>query len=882
MAYCLRFFQRRRRWLILFFCTLFICLCGPSLSFTASTSVQVQAQSRSLQQVANEGVARYEMDDFAGAIALWETALEQAQTNPPTADQATLLEYLARVHRRIGQTSTSLTYWESAVEATEKLGDSQQLGRLLSEQAQTYSQLGQYRKAIALLCGSHNPNACLDRSALSLAQTTQDTLAEASALGSLGEALRLQRDYDGAIAALGQSIAIAKSINQTTYQTSNLYSLGTVYTRKAQAQYRRAAFAQTAEDERNATQLEAKATGFDQTAQQYFEESLAMAQQQQDVDSEWRSQLSLIPLYRRLGAANLATVAQSAAQSVLPQVSNSHQKINDTITLANLIQFSDQTDTYTLFSQCFSNSGNPEAQRLLTEAIQQAQALKDSRGESFALGTLGHWYECQGDFATASELTQQAELAADQQLQGRDSLYLWQWQTGRILRRQGQREGAIAAYQQAVNTLELIRNDLLVSDRELQFDFRDTVEPVYRELMALQLAASETNANGKQSTAPLPAVSLGAATSTLESLKLAELQDYFGSDCEIVPFTETQRGLVGAGSHTAVITSITFDERTAVIASFPSGDRQIAWIPQAATTIRRDINTFRRQLENYYDPTPFDTGLAEQLYSLLIQPFDAPLAAEQIDTLVFVNDGILRSIPMGALYDGERFLVETYATATVPTLSLTTRSDLDPSRINMLILGMTETATVEDTFYDALQYVDQEISAIQTVVPNTKVLRNQSFTEQQLSQELEDSAYSVLHLSTHAQFGVEPEDTFLVTGQSEKLTFGEIDRLIRSVSSRDEPIELLALTACETAVGDDRAALGIGGVVIRAGAKSAIASLWSINDAITADITGQFYENLVDRNMGKAKALQAAQINMIEAGIRPSGWSPLIVVGNWQ
>lgn len=244
MAYCLRFFQRRRRWLILFFCTLFICLCGPSLSFTASTSVQVQAQSRSLQQVANEGVARYEMDDFAGAIALWETALEQAQTNPPTADQATLLEYLARVHRRIGQTSTSLTYWESAVEATEKLGDSQQLGRLLSEQAQTYSQLGQYRKAIALLCGSHNPNACLDRSALSLAQTTQDTLAEASALGSLGEALRLQRDYDGAIAALGQSIAIAKSINQTTYQTSNLYSLGTVYTRKAQAQYRRAAFSQ--------------------------------------------------------------------------------------------------------------------------------------------------------------------------------------------------------------------------------------------------------------------------------------------------------------------------------------------------------------------------------------------------------------------------------------------------------------------------------------------------------------------------------------------------------------------------------------------------------------------------------------------------------------
>ncbi|MGD1900139.1 MAG: CHAT domain-containing protein, partial [Phormidesmis sp.] len=122
----------------------------------------------------------------------------------------------------------------------------------------------------------------------------------------------------------------------------------------------------------------------------------------------------------------------------------------------------------------------------------------------------------------------------------------------------------------------------------------------------------------------------------------------------------------------------------------------------------------------------------------------------------------------------------------------------------------------------------------------------------------------------------------LVTGHGLKLTCGETDRLIRRVSSNSEPIELLALTACDTAVGDDRAALGIGGVVIRAGAKSAIASLWAVNDAVTARISGQFYENLVNHQMGKAKALQAAQINMIQAGVRPSGWSPLILVGSWQ
>ncbi|MEO1393116.1 MAG: CHAT domain-containing protein [Cyanobacteria bacterium J06634_5] len=891
MASYFRWFQRRFRWVIVFFCAFLLCVVGPSLSGQvgkAQNMVQNTAQNtvpNTVQSLANEGVTLYEAGDFAAAIAQWETALAQLSPEAPSADRATLLENLARLHRRLGQGSTALTYWSQAVEMAEAMGEPMQLGRLMSEQAQTYAQLGQYRRAIALLCGAHAVASCQDRSAIALAQATNDTVGSAAALGSFGEALRLQRDYESAIAALNQSLTVSKSLDQSgypsAYQSAALYSLGTVYTRKAQAQYRRIDFATAVEDDRNAALLQAKAIEFDRAAQQSFEESLTLAQQQGDVDSQWRVQLSLIPLYRRLDEPDRAASAQQAAQSLLPQVSASHEKVNGTLTLANLIQFDNKTDAHTLFSQCFSGGGNPQAQALLTNAIEQAQRLQDSRGESFALGTLGHWYECQGDLARAGALTQQAEVAADQQLQGRDSLYLWQWQTGRLLHRQNQIDGAKAAYQQAVDTLETIRNELLVSDRELQFDFRDTVEPVYRELMALQLA--EVGPPRAKQAAPLPPeVTLGAAITTLESLKLAELQNYFGSDCEIVPFAETQRGLTGENSGTAVITSITFDDRTAVIGSFPSGDRQIAWISETAQTIRKDVNAFRRQLEDYYDPTEFDTGRAEKIYDWLIRPFDSQLASEQIDTLVFVSDGIVRSIPMSALHDGEQFLVERYATATVPTLSLTASSQLNRSRINMLIMGLTEPATVGETSYDELQYVDQEISAIQTVVAGTTVLRNQAFTEQSLTQALGENAYSVLHMATHAQFGVDPEDTFLVTGQSEKLTFGEMDRLIRSVSANDEPIELLALTACETAIGDDRAALGIGGVVIRAGAKSAIASLWAVNDAVTAQISGQFYENLVNGQMGKAKALQAAQIEMIQSGARPSGWSPLIVVGNWQ
>jgi CHAT domain-containing protein len=124
----------------------------------------------------------------------------------------------------------------------------------------------------------------------------------------------------------------------------------------------------------------------------------------------------------------------------------------------------------------------------------------------------------------------------------------------------------------------------------------------------------------------------------------------------------------------------------------------------------------------------------------------------------------------------------------------------------------------------------------------------------------------------------------LVTGKKEKLTIAELDELVRQASPESGPIELIALTACETAIGDDRSALGFAGVAIRAGAKSAIASLWSINDAATGQVATQFYRNLLQPAATKAKALQAAQITSIARGgdsAHPARWAPFISIGNW-
>ena len=133
-----------------------------------------------------------------------------------------------------------------------------------------------------------------------------------------------------------------------------------------------------------------------------------------------------------------------------------------------------------------------------------------------------------------------------------------------------------------------------------------------------------------------------------------------------------------------------------------------------------------------------------------------------------------------------------------------------------------------------------------------------------------------------SQFSSEPEDTFLITGNNEKLTITELDRIIRSTATENEPVNLISLTACQTAVGDERAALGLAGVAIQAGASSALASLWSISDEVTPIVVKDFYLNLQDGNLSKAEALQKAQVALIDEGVRPAFWSPFILIGNWM
>jgi CHAT domain-containing protein len=234
---------------------------------------------------------------------------------------------------------------------------------------------------------------------------------------------------------------------------------------------------------------------------------------------------------------------------------------------------------------------------------------------------------------------------------------------------------------------------------------------------------------------------------------------------------------------------------------------------------------------------------------------------------------------MAALHDGKQFLVEKYAVALTPGLELLEPRPLAREQLNVLKAGLSEARRG----FSALPNVEIELNQIQSQVSG-ELLINQSFTETALQDAIDAAPFPVVHLATHGQFSSEAEKTFILTWDN-VINVNELNSLLRTTDlRRSEPIELLVLSACETAVGDNRAALGIAGVAVRAGARSTLASLWTVNDEATAVLMVRFYQELGNIATTKAEALRRAQLSILQDGQyqqQPYYWASFILVGNW-
>lgn len=510
------------------------------------------------------------------------------------------------------------------------------------------------------------------------------------------------------------------------------------------------------------------------------------------------------------------------------------------------------------------------ALEMFKEAKNIANNINNKRLLSYSNGYLGKLYEENNQNDDALSYTQKAIFQAEQ-LEAPELLYLWQWQKGRIYAAQGQLDQAIAAYRLATYNLEKIRSDLVASYKGTGSVYQDVVGPVYLELadLLLQRAAATGEPSMKQA-------DLRDARQGLEQTKIAELQDYFLDPC-VTSAQAKATGLEEVSDDTAILYPVLLTNRTELLISLKSGIEQIT-IPVSRNKLTTEIRSFRKSLEDVNSRQYLLH--AQTLYDWIIRPAGDYLSANHIATLVIIPGGPFRTIPFAAFHDGKQFLIEKYAVVYTPGLMLTDASPLTRTNLNILVGGLTESVSG----YPALPAVTGEISSIRTTFGTDRetILVDKEFVLTKLENELTSNPYNVVHIASHGVFERDVRNSFILT-YDDKLTMDKLEDYMQFRRFSEDSIELLTLSACQTAAGDDRAALGLAGIAIKAGARSALGTLWYISDLATSLLISEFYHELLDESISKAKALQTSQISILSDTRfkHPVFWAPYLLIGNW-
>ncbi len=720
-----------------------------------------------------------------------------------------------------GAFDKALGAWKQAAQVYGQQGQPIEQSRALVQAAQASEAMGQVTHALQQL-----------EVALALAQQSRDNLWTATVLSSLGHTYLAARQPDAAMPHLMQALEAAPQ-DATSVIAGIQNNLGIAEaTQKrlpeALASFASAATKAAAADDRPLTVRARINAG-----------RTALAMHQPEAARDW------------------IDTALDGLKNLLP----SHEKATSLIQIGL---------AYQQLRTAIPANGAPlllRAAGSFVEAAHMADKIGDVRTKSYADGYLGHLYESEHRYDEGLQLTRQAIFSA-QAAGAPESLYRWEWQLGRLLADTGKLDEAITAYYRAAEVLKPIRLEVASALSIGSLSSEESIRPLFFEQADLLFQRATLTADAKAAQEYLR-----YAQDAIETYKAAELRDYFRDQC-VDALQAKLTKLDTISPTTVVIYPIVFPDRTEILASFSSGMQRYS-VPITSETLIKEVRLFRRTVEKrttleYLSPS-------QQIYDWLIRPIESELIRQKVQTLVFVPDGALRTIPFSALHDGKSFLIQHYAIAMTPGLYLTDPRPLNLEKLRTLAGGLV--SSVQG--FPSLPHVAEEVESIRTLFQADQLI-NEEFRTGLLEQELRESRYGILHIATHGKFSSDANDSFLLTFDG-KLTMSKLDQLIGLFRFRQDPLELLTLSACQTAVGDDQAALGLAGVAIKAGARSALATLWFINDEASSELISEFYRQLRDPSVSKAVAIQRAQIKLLGDRVydHPAYWSPFLLLNNW-
>ncbi|MEX0269165.1 CHAT domain-containing protein [Leptolyngbyaceae cyanobacterium UHCC 1019] len=826
-------------------------------------------------------------------------AVVQAQTTADQKTEANRLFQQGVQQYQISQFTAALQSWQQALLLYREIKNRPGEGAALGNLGLAYQFLGNYGKAIEF-----------HQQRLAITREIKDRLGEGQTLGNLGIAYQSLGNYGRAIEFHQQSLAIAREIKNRQGEGTSLGNLGGAY----------------------------QTLGNYGKAISFHQQRLAIAREVKDRLGEGTSLGNLGNAYASLSNYGKAIEFYQQSLVIFQEIKD---RLGEGQTLGNL----------GLAYASLSNYG--KAIEFHQQSLAVAREIKDRLGEGTSLSNLGSAYQTLGEYGKAIKFHQQS-LAIAREIKDRAGEGNVLNNLGNLVVKQ-QPELAIAFYKQSVNVRETIRQPLRTLSRELQESYAQSVSGTYRALADLLLAqgrileaqqvlellkiqeireftreARTTTSAGITTTASEAKIlkehgsliafgqkvdackqSRCAQLSQLNDQQQALTQQYNQTvssfekeirrrksvdDALLDPrnLSAKAKDIVESQPGTVLIYPFVLEDKIWLLWAAKGGIVKSVSVPVSRKQLGETVVQFRRAVQ---DPSPtarqaiVTTG--KQLYDWLIKPLEPELKANKIQNLVFSLDRVTRYIPMSALFDGEKFLIENYAVSTILSAELTDLRDRLPANSQTSILALGASEFKDDP---PLPNVPGELNAIiqQKSQPPSNAQSNNGFSGTKFLNQafnfraLRDNlvGHKILHIATHGKFVAgRPEDSFLVLGSGEKLTIPEI-KTLQDLSN----IHLVVLSACETALGGDQDGIEISGLssyFLSNGAKAVIASLWSVDDKSTSELMYEFYRTLAtstaQKTMTKAEALRQAQLSLIREGgsfALPYYWAPFILIGN--
>lgn len=815
---------------------------------------------------------------YPQAIETYAQALDLARSIPVKRLEASILGNWAIVLHDQGDLPRALELHQQAQDLTQEAGQS--LATSLNNIGLIYSDQGRTEEAQTAL-----------QKSLEITQANGQKEGEATALGNLASFHAAQARYAQALELQQEAFEIHQSVGAVPGEIGDLLSLSSLY--RSLGQYDRAldyanqalSLSRKINNQRKEIQsLAALGTvSLDQEhpsdAMDYYQQALRYTQSTGEVANESRMLRSIAYVHQK----------QKHPEKGLPLLRKA-LAIQEKIGLRSDIQ-----ETLYILGLTYQDLGQPQkAQEALRQSVAIAQELQETGYEARSLSSLGNL------------------VAKDQP------------------------EVAIAFLKSAVNLTEQIRKDLRSLSREEQESFTQTVSDRYRSLADLLIAqgrlgeaqqvlellkleelrefARDTRAtwtsDGIQMT-PLEQeivsahgslVALGQKIYSCEQIRCDALKDLYRQQEALVAqyneqvktfettvrdnryrdqyfndpsyLSDAAREIVETQPGTLLIYPFVTEDRLWLLWTGAGGVVGQIEVPVSQEELGQTVLAFRELIQQgKASSLPELQAKGQQLYGWLIAPLAGEIQKNQIQHLVFAQDRVTRYLPMAALYDGDRYLIEDYTVSTVLSAELTdTRDRLSAEPPSVLGLGLSQAVSG----FNPLPYVTSELKGVirqdptdsQGIYPG-EIFLNQAFDFETMRDRASD--HRVLHIATHAKFEPgAPEASYLLLGNGDPLKITDINTIGRQL--RD--VHLVVLSACETALGgpaaDGTEIAGISAYFLEKGrAKSVMASLWAVNDASTSLLMQLFYDHLAQpsgaETMTKAEALRQAQLSLLHS-----------------